>query len=366
MATKSEIKLDLMPNQVKALNINSMTNKITENDLKSFGISMDSAIMPEIGQYYGFAFDAAPALQTKATITNPVQFFQYFAPEAIEVVTAARTIDNIVGRTIAGSFEDEEVVTKIVERTGGAKPYTDTANIPFTSYNTNFEKRTICRFEDGLQVGYLESLRASRMQIDDHKEKMAAVGETLAIAHNDVGFYGYTNGANNTYGLLNDPNLPAYVTVAAENGNYTWATKTYAGIVSDIITAVAALSTNLKALFKPTKDAFTLVIPNACSQYLNKLNALGTKSVSTWFAETYPNARIEVAPEFDGANGGVNVFYVFVDKVNGKDTFKQYIQDVLRLIGVEKKAKVLVESYASATAGVLCQYPIAIVRYTGI
>ena len=70
MATKSEIKLDLMPNQVKALNINSMTNKITENDLKSFGISMDSAVMPEIGQYYGFAFDAAPALQTKATITN--------------------------------------------------------------------------------------------------------------------------------------------------------------------------------------------------------------------------------------------------------------------------------------------------------
>lgn len=363
---QSQIRLNLTPDEVKALRINEMKSKLTEKDLNAFGVAMDGALMSDVNRYYNFAMDGAPALQTQATITNPVQFFQYFAPEAIEIVTAARTIDDIVGRTIEGNFEDEEIVTRIVERTGGAKPYTDTANIPLTSYNTNFVKRNVVRFEDGLQVGYLESLRAARMQVDDHREKAAAVGETLAIAHNDVGFFGYTNGANNTYGLLNDPNLPVYVSVATENGTTYWSGKTYDGITADIITAVAALSDKLKALFKPSKDAFTIVVPNAAEQYLNKLNTLGTKSVSQWIAETYPNARVEVAPEFDGANGGSNVFYVFADRVNGKQTFKQSVQDVLRLIGVERRAKVMVESYASATAGVLCQYPVGVVRYTGI
>ena len=55
-----------------------------------------------------------------------------------------------------------------------------------------------------------------------------------------------------------------------------------------------------------------------------------------------------------------------VNKVNGIDVIKQYVQDVLRLIGVEKRAKVTIEDYACATAGVLVQQPIGVVRYSGI
>lgn len=366
---KTEIRLDLLPNQVRKFSFDDYS-RVNKNDLSTLGISMDASVMSDLKSIYGksYAMDTAGVpLQTTATITNPVQFFQYWAPEAVEIVTAARKIDDIVGRTIAGSFEDEEIVTTIMERTGSAQPYTDTANIPTASWNQNFDTRSIVRFEEGLEVGYLENMRAARMRIDSHKEKAAACADSLAIEHNRVGFYGYANGQNKTYGFLNDPNLQPYQTVAqGEAGETSWSKKTFNEITSDIITAVSNLVNNLTGHFDPLKDTFTLSMALVSTQWLNTMNELGTKSVSQWIKETYPNCRIEAAVELNGANGGSNVFYLHVDKVKGADVIKQYVQDVLRLVGVEKRAKVVLEDYASATAGIIVQQPIGIARYSGI
>lgn len=370
---KTSIRLDLAPNQVRGFKFDDdkyKGYKISTNDLQTLGIAMDAGIMSELSkvctQPVKYSMDGAP-LQTTATITNPVQFFQYWAPEAVQIVTSALKIDDIVGRTMAGSFEDEEIVTTIMERTGSAQPYTDTTNIPLASWNQNFETRNIVRFEEGLQVGYLEQMRASRMRIDSHKEKAAAVAQSLAIEHNNVGFYGYANGQNRTFGFLNDPNLPAYQTVAqGAAGSTSWSRKTFNEITADIITAVSTLVNQLAGWFDPTKDSFTLTMSLVSTQWLNTMNELGTKSVFTWLKETYPNIRIESAVELNEANGGSNVFYMNVDRYNNVDVMKQYVQDVMRLVGIEKKAKVFLEDYASATAGVLVQQPLGVVRYSGI
>ena len=365
--TRTEIRLDLQPSKVRGFSLNNQQYKVTTADLDMLGVSMDSALLPEVKQYFNIGMDAAVSLQTAANITNPVQFFQYWAPEAVEIVTAAKKIDDIVGRTIAGSFEDEEIVTTVLEKTGTAQPYTDTANIPYASWNTNFETRSIVRFEEGLEVGYLESMRANRMRVDSHKEKAAAAAESLAIELNNIGFYGYADGTNKTYGYLNDPSLPAYVTVATgDSGETSWSSKTFNEITEDIITGVSALVNNLGGNFDPLKDSFTLALALQSTQYLNTMNELGTKSISQWLRETYPNIKVEAAVQLNGANGGSNVFYLHTEKVKGKDTIKQYVQDVLRLIGVEKYAKVVREVYANATAGVIVQYPIGVVRYSGI
>lgn len=350
---KTNIRLDLTPDKVRGFRFQDQKYSVKEADLALLGVGMDAS--------------AASALQTTATITNPVQFFQYWAPEAVEIATAARKIDDIVGRTMAGSFEDEEVVTTILERTGSAQPYSDTANIPLASWNQNYETRSIVRFEDGFQIGYLEGMRASRMRVDSHKEKAEAVAQSLAIEHNNVGFYGYANGRNRTFGFLNDPNLPPYVTVAqSTNGDTSWSKKTFNEITSDIITAVSTLTNQLAGLFDPVKHGFTMSMALISTQWLNTMNELGTKSVYTWLKETYPKIRIESAVELNGANGGSSVFYLHVDKYNGTDTMKQYVQDVMRLVGVEKRAKVTLEDYASATAGVLVQQPLGVARYSGI
>lgn len=350
---KTNIRLDLTPDKVRGFRFQDQKYTVKDSDLSMLGVGMDASV--------------ASQLQTTATITNPVQFFQYWAPEAVEIATAARKIDDIVGRTMAGSFEDEEIVTTIMERTGSAQPYTDTTNIPLASWNQNFETRSIVRFEEGLQVGYLEAIRASRMRIDSHKEKTAAVAQSLAIEHNNVGFYGYANGQNRTFGFLNDPNLPPYVTVPqGADGETSWAKKTFNEITSDIITAVSTLVNQLAGLFDPVKDGFTMSMSLVSTQWLNTMNELGTKSVYTWLKETYPKIRIESAVELNGANGGSNVFYLHVDRYNNTDTMKQYVVDVMRLVGIEKRAKVTVEDYASATAGVLVQQPLGVVRYSGI
>ncbi len=374
MATKelSQIRANLLPDEVRALSFDDTKFKkaITDRDLNSLGIGMDSGLINDVKRYFNpnketYGMDMAP-LQTVPTISNAAQFFQYWAPEAIETVTQARTIDNLVGRTIAGSFEDEEIVTTILERTGSARPYTDTANIPLASWNPGWETRSIVRFELGLEVGYLESMRASRMRIDTHKQKSDAVAEALDIERNTIGFYGYADGTNRTFGFLNDPSLPAYQTVATGTTDTQWSTKTYEQITSDIITAVQALVTKMAGHFNPQKDAFVLALSLGSSQYLNVQNNLGTQSVFEWLNKTYPNLRIEAVPELDEANGGSNVFYLYIEKIKGKDVFKQYVVDVFRLIGIEKKAKVTVEDYANALAGVIVQYPIGIVRYSGI
>ena len=359
-------RLSLKPNQVRGFRFEDYNN-VTAKDLLTLGISMDAAVLKDLSQTYASAIDAAVSLQTTPSITNPVQFFQYWAPEAVEVITAARKIDDIAGREIAGSFEDEEIVTTILEKTGRARPYSDTANIPLSSYNSNFTERSIVRFEEGLEVGYLENMRASRMRIDSHEMKAEAAAESLAIELNNIGFYGYANGQNKTYGFLNDPNLPAYQTVAqGSSANTGWETKSFNEITSDIITAVAQLVNQLAGKFDPTKASFTLVLSLVSTQWLNTMNELGTKSVFQWLRETYPKLRIESAVELNGANGGSNVFYMLVDDISGKKTIKQYVPDVFRLIGVEKKAKVVVEDYACATAGLIVLYPVAVVRYSGI
>lgn len=354
------------PKQVRAFNIQEREG-VNLADLSRLGIGMDSAPQSELKRIFsGVAMDAAPALQTTASIPGPIQFFQYWVPQAVDVITAARAIDDLVGRDIEGSFEDEEVVTRIIEKTGKAEPYTDTTNIPFASYNPNYERRNVVRFEAGLHTGYLEDMRASRSMINDHDIKAQAVAESIAITLNEVGFYGYAAGDNKTYGFLNDPALPAYTTVAAGAVNTTWATKTFAQITADIKTAVAALQNKLGGLFKPNKEAFTIAIALECEQYLYTMNDYSSKSVMEWIKDTYPMARVEAALELDGANGGSNVMYVYADSVNGNKTFKQSIQDAFRLIGIEKHAKGTIEDYACATAGVICQYPIAVVRYSGI
>lgn len=364
----SDVRVSLKPSQVKPVDVRTARG-LRASDLNTLGIGMDNAIFQDVKRLYSnvnYSMDNAP-LQTTPSITNPIQFFQYWAPEAVEVVTAARKIDDIVGRTIAGSFEDEEIVTTVIERTGSAQPYTDTADIPLASWNQNFVTRSIVRFEQGLEMGYLEAQRATKMRIDDHRRKSESCAEALAIEHNNIGFYGYANGKNQTFGFLNDPLLPAYVSVAqGASGQTSWSKKTFNEITADIITAVGQLVNQLGGNFDPTKDAFTFTIPLISYQYLNTMNELGTKSVSQWLKETYPNIKLEIAVQLNGANGGSNVFYMHADKVKGGDTMRQYVPEVLRLIGVEKRAKVTIEDYASATAGVIVQYPIGVVRYSGI
>lgn len=323
--------------------------------LKRIGIGMDAALVGPAGGNLG----------------APLQFLQQWLPGVVRQVTQIRNIDAITGVQTVGSWEDEEVVQTASELAGKAELYGDVTNIPLANYNATYERRSVIRFEQGLMMGRLEDARASRANISMDVEKRAAVAESLDIIRNRVGFFGYNQPDTRVFGLLNDPLLPAYVTVAnGAGGTPTWISKTYTEITTDIRSAVQALVTQSGGRVRPQDTDMVLVLPLGFEEYMGVVSQFGN-SVGEWLTTTYPRIRVESAPEFLAANGGANVFYLFAERVqdgstDGGEVIAQIVPNRMFMLGTEQRAKGIVEDYTNALAGVMCKRPFAVVRRSGI
>jgi hypothetical protein len=332
---------------------------------------MDANTIGQMADYFGFAQDDLTTTLTTPSISTQVQFLQNWLPGFVKVVTAARKIDELIGVSTTGGWEDEEIVQGMLEQTGNAVPYGDYNNVPMSSWNTIFERRTVVRFEEGLRVGKLEEARSSRMRVNSAGEKREAAALALEIVRNTVGFFGFNNGANRTYGFLNDPQLSAYVAVPnGAGGNPEWSTKTYLEIVADILTALADLRQQSQDVIDVKKTPITLAIATSSVDYLSTSTEFGY-SVQKWLTENYPNVRVESAPELDAANAGDNVFYLYAEKVDdmSSDDSRTWIQAVpskFQALGVQQLVKGYQEGYTNATAGVMLKRPFAVVRRSGI
>lgn len=367
---QTRIHLTMMPEQVRAFDFKEFP-KATMRDLEALGITMDEADAGVVA-----AMDVAPTMITTASVATPIQFLQWWMPGMIEVVTRARRADQMVGRSIVGNWEDEEVVMTVKESIGQPRPYGDNTDVPLMSYNTNFVKRTNVRFEGGIQTGKLEDARASRMRINPYNEKRTALAGAVAISLNEIAFKGYdsydsvanpTGGL--TYGILNAPELPDYVTLAS-NGAGSPSTqfkdKTYLQICADFITAMSALRIQSGDLFNPETDGVTCAIATSAFQYLDKQNELGAASVRDFVKRNYPKLRFLSVPELDNVGGaGVHGMYFIADGINGKKCADQLVTAALRLLGVEPKIKGTLEGYTFSTAGSVFPQPIGVVRYSG-
>jgi hypothetical protein len=336
--------------------------------LSDMGITVTPKMVAALHQ---FAQDDQQGLVTQASIGTPVQFLQNWLPGFVKVITAARKIDELIGITTSGSWEDEEIVQGIMEPVGNAQPYGDYTNVPLSSYNTNFVRRTVVRNEKGFKVGMLEEARASRIRVSTSAEKRASAALALEVTRNLIGFNGFNNGSNLTYGFLNDPGLPNYRTVAATGtGSSTlWSTKTFLQICADLRAAAAQLQTQSQDTINPEDIEMTLGVATASYQYLSVISDFGI-SVRQWFMATYPKARIVSAPQLNAANASANVFYLYAERVDdgASDDSRTWVQVVpakYQVLGVEKQAKAYVEDAVNATAGAMAKRPFAITRWSG-
>lgn len=323
-----------------------------------------------------FGMDAAlQATITTASIATPVQFLQAWLPGFVGVITAARKIDDIIGISTVGSWEDDEVVQGTLEATGTAVPYGDLTNVPLSSWNVNYESRTIVRSEEGMRAGVLEEARTAKANINSAEAKRAAATEALEIFRNTVGFSGYNSGLGRTYGLLNDPGLIAAVALPATGtgSTTTWSTKNFAQIQADIRLMVSTLRQQSQDTIDPETTDMTLLLPTNVVDYLSTTTDQGI-SVRAWMKDAYPRIRVVSAPQMELAIGGQNAVYLFAESVNNAqdqvstDDKRVWIQAVpakFRLIGVSQQTKGYEEDYSNATAGVICKRAYAVVRYYG-
>lgn len=339
--------------------------------LDKIGISLDERSVAKMANYLATGMDADLTVPlTTASITTPVQFLQAWLPGFVNVVTAARRIDELVGVVTQGNWEDEEIVQGVMEMTGNAVPYGDYTSIPQSSWNVNYVRRTIVRFEEGMTVGRLEEARAAAIRANSAEGKREAAAMALEIERNRIGFNGYNAGANRTYGFLNETGLPAYIDVAGAGAGQNWSAKDYLAIVSDLLTAYAQLRTQSQEIVDPKRTQITLAIATDSVDRLSTVSQFGN-SVQEWINENYPNTRVISAPELNLANGGESVFYMYAETVgeSGSDdsrTFIQVVPNRFLTLGVDQRAKNYEEDYSNATAGIMVKRPYAIVRYTGI
>lgn len=346
-------------------------------NLDRFGITIDPRHADAMFQAYRndrslLGMDAAltPAITTPS-ITTPIQFLQAWLPGFVFIATQARKIDELIGITNQGRWEDEEVVQGVLERTGETSVYGDLTNIPLSSWNVNFETRTVIRFEEGMTVGRLEEARAAAMRVNSAESKRSAALEALEITRNFTGFSGFNAGVNRTFGFLNDPELPAYVTVAVgAAGPTTWVSKTFLEITADIRSWYQALRSQSGDRIDPGKEMVTMGLATDVYDSLSVTSDFGN-SVHQWLKETYPNTRVISAPELNNANGGANVGYLYAEGVvdestDDRRTWVQIVPSKFQSLGVEQQAKRYIEDYSNATAGALLKRPWAVYRASGI
>lgn len=379
MAKKSIVHSDIAARSVSAIIVPESQHEEFARGyahLKRIGIEFDPEALDGMLDAHGFdASDMAPVPLpgiTTPAIPGLVQFLQAWLPGFVRVLTAPRMIDELIGVQTVGAWEDEEIVQGILEGVGTAVPYTDHGNPPLSSWNLNHERRTVLRFESGIEVGKLEELRSARIRVSTSAEKRTSAAEALDILRNKIGFYGFNSGTNRTFGLLNEPNMPAYISVAATGtgGNTEWSTKTYLQIVGDLRVMFSGIRVATKNRIDPKKMALTLALPVSAIDFLTVVSDMGV-SVQEWLNTNYPKLRIEAVPEFDQANGGESVAYLYAETIpnsgsDGGGVLAQLVPTKFMALGVEKRAKTYVEDFSNATAGVLLKRPWAIARYTGM
>ncbi len=378
-AVKQDERSHIGPREVGSVRFDTEDKRrvICENYqvLADYGIGLDTRDVLSMAENYfshGYGMDADLITPlTTASITTPIQFLQAWLPGFTEVITAARRIDDLVGITTQGSWEDEEVVQAVLEKVGNATLYGDQTSTPLTNWNVNYERRTIVRFEEGMTVGRLEELRAAAIRTNSPENKRGAAANSLEIERNRVGFNGYNSGNNRTFGFLNSTDLPAYVNVPnGASGSSLWSMKTFLEIIADLRGAFQSLRTQSLERVDPINDMVTIAIATDAVDYLSVVSDFGV-SVKEWLTESYPKSRVTSAPELNDANGGQNVFYMYAETVadSGSDDNRTWVQVVptkFQTLGVDQKHKSYTEAYSNATAGLFLKRPYAVVRRSGI
>lgn len=389
----SKVHSSLKARGLAALNITA--KDITAqavNALATMGVILPPSMVYEQVQTLGAlgAFDTAvgdsafTAPITSPTLPTPIQFLQTWLPGFIKVITAARQIDKLIGIDTVGEWEHEEIVATIVEPAAMATEYGDTTNVPLADWNVNFERRNIVRAEQGMAVYLLEEQRAAAMKLStaDQKRQAAALG--LEIWRNAVGFYGWNNGRNRTFGFLNDPNLPAFL---SNPSGKSWGDATltedqvWENMLKDIRAAIVQLRIQSGDNIDPNSAKMCLALPTSKRDYLSVTTKFGI-SVQAWLEQTYKGLRIESAPELQGWNKAAglsgkssdDVFYLYLEEVSseidgstdGGQVFSQMVPTKFITLGVEKKIKSYLEDFGAASAGSLCKRPWAVVRVMGI
>lgn len=352
MAKISDVLLHQSGRQVRARGAANLAQDkdFALNDLKALGVgvaAMDSALI-------------GPAATTGFV---PAHMLQTWLAGTVRAITTPVDIDYVAGITTVGNWHDDEIGIRTEEDFGLAELYGDVTNIPLANSNPGYELRDVVRFEQGFQIGELETRRMGAAGFQQEQSKRRAATKSLDIARNLVGWNGIAN--TRTYGLLNDPNLPAVVGLGSGTA---WLSATFDQLVTQFTAMRNALETQMGQSLRDDAN-FLLLLPAGYRGIMNKYNTAGNMSFGQWLNENYPNVRTEYINSLKTAIGGKDVGYLIAENVSELDesdtdsaTLIQAVPSRYEVVGSEKRAKGYIETASNALAGIIVLRPWAVTR----
>jgi hypothetical protein len=282
--------------------------------------------MPLAAAYDALTITSAQAQSPLVTSGNagiPAFLTYNLDPKLIEVLLAPMKAEVILGPAEKkGDWTTSLAMFIVVEHTGETAAYGDFNANGIADANVNYPQRQNFYYQTHTQWGERELAIAGLGKVDLAAQKNRASIIALKKYQNQIYFYGVAG--LQTYGLLNDPSLPAPITA-----QYAWLTSssaTAATIYSDLQRLVGQVIEQANGTVDQM-DEFVVAMSPEQAVALNSTNQYNV-NVYDQLKKNFPNLRVETAPEY-ATTGGQLVQCIAVE-VEGVRTAFPAFSELLR------------------------------------
>lgn len=309
------------------------------------------------------AFDAQPGLITAPNAGVPNVFTTYYDPKLIEVLLTPNNAVKLYGERRLGDWVDDQVGFPMIESTGETTSYGDfNEGGGRAGANAQWEYRQPYLWQTFTEWGDREAERMGRGRIDWVARLNIASAVTHDKFYNSSAFYGIAGLSN--YGSLNDPSLGAALTPSTKAAGGTgWA----AALAQEILADFQHMFTQLQLQTGSNlemDDELVVGMHSVSENYLANTNSYGLVSAIELIKKTYPNLRIQQAPQF--LSGTTYSAQMFAPRIQGQETIEIGFNEKMRAHRMVYATSSAKQKKTSGTEGALIYRPVAMTIMSGI
>ena len=326
------------------------------DQVESWGdIIMDNALR--------LAADAEPTLITGPNAGVPSLFTTWIDPKLIEVLLTPNNAVKIYGEVRKGDWLSETIGFPMIESTGETTSYGDFNNGGGRAgANVQWVWRQPYLFQSFTEWGDREVERMGLARVDWVSRLRISTAINHDKFYNNSAFYGIAG--LQCYGALNDPSLSAAITPTAKaTGPGSWPTALAQEILADVQKSFAQLQVQTGSNLE-MDSPLCLALHSVSETYLANTNAYGLVSAIELIKKTFPNLRVQQAPQF--LSGTTYSNQLIAEEIQGQRTIEIGFNVKMRGHRLVMATSSMRQKTTGGTVGALLYRPIGIVTMTGI
>lgn len=334
------------------------------------------AYTPDPWKYNALAMDAQPGLITEPNAGIPALFTTIVDPTVYEILLAPNKAAEIIGEQRKGDWTQDTAMFPVVEREGEVSSYGDYNENGHAGANANWPQRQNYLFQVIKEYGERELDRAGAAKInwvtEIDKSAATALNKFLNLSY----FYGIAGLQN--YGILNDPNLSAFLTPSTKAaGGTAWVTASgqINATANEIYADIQALFYKLVVQSQGLIDQSTPMVLAMSPGSEVGLTATNTFNVNVTdlLKKNFPNIKIATAVQYavltgpnpQGYSAG-NVVQLIADAVEGQDMGYGAFSEKMRSHPVIRGLSSFRQKTTSGSWGAIIRQPFCVASMVGI